>query len=60
MTTMVVQFAPHLAWYLWIRPIGRADPLPKGSGGEGGRSEYFKSLNYLSNKIKTSLVYYIR
>jgi hypothetical protein len=33
MTTMVVPFAPHTAWDLWICPIGRADPLPKGSGG---------------------------
>jgi hypothetical protein len=33
MTTMLVSFAPHLAWDLWTRPIGRADPLPKGSGG---------------------------
>jgi hypothetical protein len=24
MTTMVVPFAPHTAWDLWIRPIGRA------------------------------------
>jgi hypothetical protein len=31
MTTMVVPFAPHTAWDLWIRLIGRADPLPKGS-----------------------------
>jgi len=31
-TTMVVPFAPHMAWDLWIRPIVRADPLPKGSG----------------------------
>jgi hypothetical protein len=31
--TMVVPFAPHLAWDLWILPIVRADPLPKGSGG---------------------------
>ena len=23
-TTMVVPFAPHTAWDLWIRPIGRA------------------------------------
>jgi hypothetical protein len=30
---MVVPFAPHTAWDLWIRPIVRADPLPKGSGG---------------------------
>jgi hypothetical protein len=29
----VVPFAPHTAWDLWIRPIVRADPLPKGSGG---------------------------
>jgi hypothetical protein len=33
MTTMVVPFAPHMAWDLWIRLIGRANPLPKGSGG---------------------------
>jgi hypothetical protein len=33
MTTMVVPFAPQKAWDLWIRLIGRADPLPKGSGG---------------------------
>ena len=32
MTNMVVPFAPHTAWDLWIRLIGRADPLPKGSG----------------------------
>ena len=35
MTTMVVPFATHAAGDLWIRPIGRADPLPKGSGGGG-------------------------
>jgi hypothetical protein len=29
----VVPFAPHSAWDLWIRPIVRTDPLPKGSGG---------------------------
>jgi hypothetical protein len=33
MTTMVVPFAHHMVWDLWIRPIVRADPLPKGSGG---------------------------
>jgi hypothetical protein len=33
MTTMVVPFAPHLAWDLWTRPIVHAGPLPKGSGG---------------------------
>jgi hypothetical protein len=33
MTTMVVPFAPHTAWNLWIRPIVLAGPLPKGSGG---------------------------
>jgi hypothetical protein len=33
MTTMVVPIAPHTAWDLWIRPIGRADSLPKRSGG---------------------------
>jgi hypothetical protein len=33
MTTMVVPFAPPTAWDLWILPIVRADPLPKGSGG---------------------------
>jgi hypothetical protein len=33
MTTMVVPFAPHTTWDLWIRLIGCADPLPKGSGG---------------------------
>jgi hypothetical protein len=33
MTTMVVPFAPQPVWDLWIRPIGHADPLPKGSGG---------------------------
>ena len=60
MTTMVVPFATHMAWDLWIRPIVRADPLPKGLGGGGGRSEYNKSLNYLSYTIKTSLVYYKR
>jgi hypothetical protein len=32
MTTMVVLFAHHMVWDLWIRPIVRADPLPKGSG----------------------------
>jgi hypothetical protein len=32
-TTMVVPFAPHTAWDLWIRPVVRADPLQKGSGG---------------------------
>ena len=32
-TPMVVPFAPYMAWDLWIRPNGRADPLPKGSGG---------------------------
>ena len=57
---MVVPFAPHSAWNLWIRPIGRTCPLPKGSGGGGGRSELLKSLNYLSYKIKTSLVYEIQ
>ena len=30
MTTMVVPFATHTAWDLWIRPIVRTDPLPKG------------------------------
>jgi len=30
---MVVPFATHTVWDLWIRPIVRADPLPKGSGG---------------------------
>jgi hypothetical protein len=30
---MVVPFAPHRAWDLWIRPIVHADPLLKGSGG---------------------------
>jgi hypothetical protein len=30
---MVVSFAHHTARDLWISPIGRADPLPKGSGG---------------------------
>jgi hypothetical protein len=41
MTTMVVlvPFATHTAWDLWIRPIVLADPLPKGPGGGGGRSE---------------------
>jgi hypothetical protein len=33
MTIMVVPFAHHTVWDLWIRPIVRADPLPKGSGG---------------------------
>ena len=33
MTTMVVPFATHMAWDLWIRPIVRVNPLPKGSGG---------------------------
>jgi hypothetical protein len=28
-----VPFAHHTVWDLWIRPIGRADPLRKGSGG---------------------------
>jgi hypothetical protein len=32
MTTMVVPFAHHTVWDLWIRPIVHADPLPKGSG----------------------------
>jgi len=35
-------------------------PSSEGVGWGGGRSEYNKSLNYLSNKIKTSLVYFIR
>jgi hypothetical protein len=33
MTTMVVPFATHTAWDLWIRPIVRADPLLKGAVG---------------------------
>jgi len=33
MTTMVVPFATHTAWDLWILPIVHDDPLPKGSGG---------------------------
>jgi hypothetical protein len=33
MTTMVVPFAPHMMWDLWIRLIERAGPLPKGSDG---------------------------
>jgi hypothetical protein len=62
MTTMVVlvPFATHTAWDLWIRPIVLADPLPKGPGGGGGRSEYNKSLNYLSYKTTTSLLSYLR
>jgi hypothetical protein len=31
--TMIEPFAPPAAWDLWILPIVRADPLPKGSGG---------------------------
>ena len=31
--TMMEPFAPPAAWDLWILPIVRADPLPKGSGG---------------------------
>ncbi len=31
--TMMEPFAPPTAWDLWILPIVRADPLPKGSGG---------------------------
>ena len=30
--TMMEPFAPPTAWDLWILPIVRADPLPKGSG----------------------------
>jgi hypothetical protein len=37
---MVVPFAPHSAWDLWIRPIGRTDPLPKGSGGGVDEANY--------------------
>jgi hypothetical protein len=40
MTTMVVLFAPHMAWDLWISPIGCADPLPKGSGGRVVEANY--------------------
>jgi hypothetical protein len=31
--TMMEPFAPPTAWDIWILPIVRADPLPKGSGG---------------------------
>jgi hypothetical protein len=31
--TMMEPFAPPTAWDLWIFPIVRADPLPKGSDG---------------------------
>ena len=31
--TMMEPFAPPAAWDLWILPIVRANPLPKGSGG---------------------------
>jgi hypothetical protein len=46
MTTVVMLFAHHTAWYLWILPIVRADPLPKGSGG-GGLKRIIKIVKLL-------------
>jgi hypothetical protein len=42
-------FAPPTAWDLWILPIVRADPLPKGSGGGGWKG--FSRINKLNEKI---------
>jgi hypothetical protein len=39
----------------WTR-VTSTEGVGRGDGGSG----YFKSLNYLSNKTKTSLVYYLR
>ncbi len=47
--TMMEPFAPPAAWDLWILPIVRADPLPKGSG--GGWWKGFSRINKLNEKI---------
>ena len=43
--TMMEPFAPPTAWDLWILPIVRANPLPKGSGGGGGGRDLVESIN---------------
>jgi hypothetical protein len=48
---MVVPFAPHTAWYLWIRPIGRGQPLWKGLG----ENDFWLGL-VLNDKITEKLV----